>query len=165
MVREISAGGVVIRSIGGIWNIAAIEPRRDEAPAKGHAKKKSPSPPLALPKGLVDPGEQADQTALREVREETGVTASLIAKLGNIKYVYVRSWGDRQRVFKIVTFYLLQYESGNIDDISEEMRIEVQRALWVPLEEAPRRLTYRSEREVARLAQDYLKSHPELAGV
>ena len=73
---------------------------------------------LALPKGLVDEGEKPDQTAIREVREETGITASLITKLADIRYVYVRSWGDRERVFKIVSFYLLRYESGRIDESS-----------------------------------------------
>lgn len=163
MVREVSAGGVVVRRLDGVWNIAAIEPKREPATASSGAKKKSPSTLLALPKGLVDPGEKADQTALREVREETGVAATLVAKLRDIKYFYVRSWGDRERVFKIVSFYLLQYASGTIDDISPDMRIEVQRALWMPLEQAPKLLTYRSEREVVKLAQDYLHSHPELS--
>lgn len=163
MVREVSAGGVVIRRVDGIWNIAAIEPRREPATGGSGAKKKSPSTLLALPKGLVDPGEKAAETAVREVREETGVEARLIAKLRDIKYFYVRSWGDRERVFKVVSFYLLQYASGTIDDISPDMRIEVQRAVWLPLEQAPRQLTYRSEREVVKVAAEYLKSHPELS--
>lgn len=163
MAREISAGGVVVRSVAGVWNIAAIEPRRDVDATTARVKKKSLSSLLALPKGLVDPGEKPAQTAVREVREETGVTARLIAKLRDIKYFYVRSWGDKQRVFKIVSFYLLQYEAGRIDDISPEMRIEVQRAVWIPLEEAPTLLTYPGEREVVLLALEYLKSHPEFA--
>ena len=161
MVREVSAGGVVVRRVGGVWNIAAIEPQREPATKAQGAKKKSPFPLLALPKGLVDPGEKAAETAVREVREETGVTAKLVTKLRDIKYFYVRSWGDRQRVFKIVSFYLLQYDCGTIDDISPDMRIEVQRAVWVPLDQAPKRLTYRSEREVVKLAQEYLESHPD----
>lgn len=164
MIREISAGGVVVRRIAGTWNIAAIEPRRDPVAADSRGKKKSPSSLLALPKGLVDPGEKPDQTAIREVREETGITASLITKLRDIKYFYVRSWGDRERVFKIVSFFLLRYESGRIDDVSSEMRVEVERALWIPLEEHTR-LSYRSEREVVQLAQEYMNSHPELATV
>lgn len=163
MVREISAGGVVVRLLAGAWNFAAILPRREPAPDALGAKRKSLSTVLALPKGLVDPGEKPDQTALREVHEETGVTASLVTKLRDVKYFYVRSWGDRERVFKIVSFYLLQYESGRIDDISREMRVEVQSAVWVPLEEAPIRLSYKSEREVVRQALAYVESHPELA--
>jgi 8-oxo-dGTP pyrophosphatase MutT (NUDIX family) len=148
--------------MAGSWHIAAIEPHRDPPTPARSAKKKSPLVPLALPKGLVDPGEKPDQTALREVREETGVVATLITKLQDIKYFYVRSWGDRERVFKVVSFFLLHYESGRIDDISPDMRVEVQRALWLPLEESPTRLTYRSEREVARRAQEYVSSHPDL---
>ena len=136
-------------------------------------KKKVPNPPaesvgwtrkvvLALPKGLVDEGEKPDQTALREVREETGITASLITKLTDIRYVYVRSWGDRERVFKIVSFYLLRYESGRIDDVTPAMRVEVRRALWLALEDAPKKLAYNGERQVVKKAQEYLKSHPEV---
>ena len=162
MVREISAGGVVVRRTSGTWEIAVIEPRRDPAPAKSSVKTKSQSPLLALPKGLVDAGEKPDQTAVREVREETGITASVVTKLTDIKYFYVRSWGDKQRVFKIVSFYLLRYESGQINDIASDMRIEVQRALWLPLEQAFDKLSYRSERDVVRRAQEYLSAHPEV---
>ena len=96
---------------------------------------------------------------LREVREETGIAAVTLAKLTDIKYVYVRTWGDGQKVFKIVSFYLLRYDSGTIDAIAEAMRIEVKRALWIPLEEAERRLAYRGEKEVVRLAKKYLEAH------
>ena len=58
--------------------------------------------------------------------------------------------------------YLLRYQSGEIDDVSREMRVEVKRALWIPLEEAPRKLAYRGERDVVRRAQQYLQSHPEV---
>jgi 8-oxo-dGTP pyrophosphatase MutT (NUDIX family) len=162
MVREISAGGVVVRRTSGTWEIAVIEPRRDPAPAKSSVKTKSQSPLLALPKGLVDAGEKPNQTAVREVQEETGLTASVVTKLTDIKYFYVRSWGDKQRVFKIVSFYLLRYESGQINDIASDMRIEVQRALWLPLEQAFDKLSYRSERDVVRRAQEYLSAHPEV---
>ncbi len=118
---------------------------------------------MALPKGLVDPGEKPEQTAIREIREETGVSGALVTKLTDIKYTYIRSWGDQQRVFKIVSFYLLRYHSGNVDDIAPAMRVEVKRALWIPLEEAESKLAYRGEREVIRRAKQYLESHAEEA--
>jgi 8-oxo-dGTP pyrophosphatase MutT (NUDIX family) len=162
MVREFSAGGVVIRRLSGSWWIAAIEPQREGSePAAGGRLRPARKSVLALPKGLVDPGEDPAATAIREVQEETGVTATLIGKLTDIKYVYVRSWGDKERVFKIVSFYLLRYQSGRIDEITPEMRIEVRRALWLPLEDAPVKLAYSGERQVVRKAQEYLKSHPE----
>ena len=120
-------------------------------------------PVLALPKGLVDKGEKPDQTALREVHEETGVQAALISKLGDIKYTYIRSWGDGEKVFKIVSFYLLKYTAGEIDDITPAMRQEVSRAEWIPLAEAGKRLSYKGEREMAAKALAYIESHPELA--
>lgn len=165
MLREISSGGVVVRHAANGWELAVIEPQREESNAKSapRSDKKRHKRVLALPKGLVDPGEKAEQTALREVREETGISGTALAKLTDIKYVYVRTWGDGQRVFKIVSFYLLRYDSGTIDDITPAMRIEVKQALWIPLEEAERRLTYRGEREVIRLAQRYLESHSQEA--
>jgi 8-oxo-dGTP pyrophosphatase MutT (NUDIX family) len=161
MVREISAGGVVVKQSGKGWEMATIEPQTEASSARP-AKKTSRKVVLALPKGLVDPGEKPEQTALREVQEETGLVATPITKLADIKYVYVRSWGDQQRVFKIVSFFLLRYQSGEIDDVSREMRAEVKRAFWIPLEEAPRKLAYRGERDVVRRALLYLKSHPEV---
>jgi 8-oxo-dGTP pyrophosphatase MutT (NUDIX family) len=161
MVREISAGGVVVHRAGQGWEMAVIEPQTEAASARP-ARKTAQKVVLALPKGLVDPGEKSEETALREVHEETGLIALAITKLADIKYVYVRSWGDGQRVFKIVSFFLLRYHSGQIDDLSREMRVEVKRALWIPLEDAPRKLSYRGERDVVRRAQKYLQSHPEV---
>ncbi|MFZ0285689.1 MAG: NUDIX domain-containing protein [Terriglobales bacterium] len=158
MVREISAGGVVVRGVAGGWELAVIEPQK-EPPAATAKGKRWQKMLLALPKGLADAGEKPEQTALREVAEETGLVAVPIVKLGDIKYVYVRSWGDQQRVFKIVSFYLFRYESGNIDQIAQEMRIEVKRALWIPLAEADRKLAYRGERDMVRRAQKYLREH------
>jgi 8-oxo-dGTP pyrophosphatase MutT (NUDIX family) len=181
MQREFSAGGVVVHRISDAWSIAAIEPQREstDPPAPAGApllassvragkegaprrRKATAKAIFALPKGLVDPGEQPADTAIREIREETGITASLITKLTDIKYVYVRSWGDRERVFKIVSFYLLRYQSGRIDDVSPDMRVEVRRALWLPLEEAPSKLAYSGERQVVRKAQQYLEQHPDV---
>jgi 8-oxo-dGTP pyrophosphatase MutT (NUDIX family) len=161
MVREISAGGVVVRKRGGIWWMAAIEPPRESAANAAGSLAKS-KPVLALPKGLVDAGENPLATALREVYEETGITADMITKLGDSKYVYVRSWGDGQRVFKIVSFYLMRYRSGRINDISPEMRIEVARARWVRLEDAPTLLAYKGEKQMAQRALEYVEAHAEI---
>src|SRR3954467_12181338 len=162
MVREISAGGVVVKSAEGGWLLAAIQPRKDPDQGATKGKKSSQKVTLALPKGLVDPGEKPAQTALREVYEETGIKAVEVAKLLDIKYVYVRTWGDKERVFKIVSFYLFKYQSGKIDDLAPEMRVEVDRALWIPLEEAAKKLAYRGERDAVRKAVEYLELHPEV---
>ena len=141
--------------------VAVIEPQREPTP--GTSDKKSPRKMVfALPKGLVDSGEKPEQTAVREVLEETGITVTPITKLMDIKYVYVRSWGDGERVFKIVSFYLLKYKSGKIGEISDAMKIEVKQALWIPLEEAATKLAYKGEREVVARAQEYLKSHSDI---
>jgi len=167
MAREISAGGVVLRQIADVWHVALIEPQKSEpekneppgdSPKAASAKtaRKRSRAILSLPKGLVDPGEKPQAAAIREVREETGIVAEPIAKLCDNRYVYVRTWGDGERVFKIVSFYLMRYVGGEIDNLAPDMRIEVNRALWVPVADAAHQLAYSNERKVLRQAQDYL---------
>jgi len=166
MEREFSAGGVVLRKMRGRWFVAVIEPhmeRPKKTPKPGTAARKPPPAIVALPKGAIDKGEKPEQTALREVTEETGVRAEPVAKLADIKYFYVRNWGDHARVFKIVSFYLLLYRSGRLGNISREMRIEVHKAYWLALDDAAEVLSYSGERDVIQRAQQYLKAHPELA--
>ena len=107
--------------------MAVIEPQ-------GRRKPGTPAHPpatvLALPKGNVDKGEKPEETAVREVREETGVEAGLVAKLSDIKYIYLRSWGDRQRVFKVVSFFLLRYRSWRIGQITPAMHFFGERGPW-----------------------------------
>jgi 8-oxo-dGTP pyrophosphatase MutT (NUDIX family) len=166
MEREFSAGGVVIRKMRGRWFVAVIEPHMDrpKKPAKKSTspKKKDSHAITALPKGAIDDGEKPEQTALREVQEETGLNADVVSKLADIKYVYVRNWGNQARVFKIVSFYLLLYRSGKLDDITPEMRVEVKKAFWIPLDEAPKALSYKGEREMAERALAYVSEHPDL---
>jgi 8-oxo-dGTP pyrophosphatase MutT (NUDIX family) len=140
MEREFSAGGVLLKSIRGQLMVAAIRPRGKAAGV------------WALPKGNLDPGELPAETAVREVFEETGVHGHLVEKLGDVKYTYTRRGGDR--VFKIVSFYLLRAGRGRIDDIEERMRIEVDEARWLPLAEAPTLLAYGGEREMVQKARD-----------
>jgi len=162
MPREISSGGVVLRQISGVWHVAVIEPQKNEPqkeslkPAKTPRKRSRAR--LTLPKGLVDAGEKPQAAAVREVREETGIVAEPVTKLCDNKYVYVRTWGDGERVFKIVSFYLMRYVSGEIDILNSDMRIEVKQALWVPLADAARQLAYSNERKVLRQAQDYVEA-------
>ena len=162
MVREFSAGGVVVRRRAGSWWIAVIEPHfREDPPAKSLSNR-ARKVTLCLPKGALDPGEKPPEAALREVREETGITARMVTKLADSKYAYVRNWGDGARVFKVVTFYLMRYESGRIDDVSDDMRQEVRKAQWLPLDEATKNLAYGGERQVTRMAQKYLETHEEI---
>jgi 8-oxo-dGTP pyrophosphatase MutT (NUDIX family) len=157
MAREISAGGIVLREISGVWHVALIEPHRESQPndsAPSKPTRKRPASVLSLPKGLVDAGEKALEAAIREVFEETGIRAEVVNKLADIKYVYVRSWSDGERVFKIVTFYLMRYISGEIDDVAPEMRIEVKRALWVPLSDAPTQMAYTTERKLVKQVKE-----------
>lgn len=140
MEREFSAGGVLFKSIRGRPMVAAIRPQG------------KPEGVWALPKGNLDPGEKPEETALREVFEETGVHGHLVEKLGDVKYTYTRR--DGERIFKIVSFYLLRAGRGRIGDIEERMRIEVAEARWLPLDEAPRLLAYGGEREMVKKARD-----------
>jgi 8-oxo-dGTP pyrophosphatase MutT (NUDIX family) len=146
MRREFSAGGVLVRRLGGRWMLAAIRP--------------GGKPPglWALPKGRIDEGETGEATALREVAEETGAHGRSLGKLGDVKYVF--TWppkpAEGERIFKVVSFFLIRYEGGRLGDIPEEFRHEVAEAKWLPLEDAPRLLAYGGEKEMARKAIDLL---------
>ena len=137
MRREFSAGGVLVRRLRGRWMVAAIRPQR-HGPAV-----------WALPKGHIDPGESAEVTAVREVAEETGARGRSLGKLGDIRYVF--TW-EGERIFKVVSFFLVRYQGGRLGDLPEAFRHEVAEVRWLPLDEAPRLLTYGGEREMARKA-------------
>lgn len=127
MKTEFSAGGVAIRRFRGRPFVAVITTFKEA---------------LALPKGHPHAGESAADAAVREVREEAGIETVLVEKLDDIRYWYVKR-GQRQ--FKIVRFFLLRYRAGSVRDHDSE----VASAAWIPLAEAPERLTYRGERAVA----------------
>jgi 8-oxo-dGTP pyrophosphatase MutT (NUDIX family) len=124
----------VVRRLRGRWVFAAIRP--------------GGKPPgiWALPKGLIGTGENPEATALREVEEETGVRGRLDGKLGDVRYVY--TW-QGERVFKVVSFYLVRYSSGRLGAITPEFEHEVAEVRWLPLTDAPRLLAYGGERDMA----------------
>ncbi len=127
-----------MRRLSASWHVAAICPG-------------GKTDVWALPKGLVEGGEGAAETAEREVGEETGVSARLVEKLGDVRYVY--TW-QGERIFKIVSFYLFRYSSGRLGDISPTHAHEVAEARWLPLDEASRLLTYAGERDMAQRAAE-----------
>ncbi len=137
MRREFSAGGVLVRRLRGRWMLAAIRPR-------GHDRTV-----WALPKGHIDRGERPEETAVREVAEETGARGRSLGKLGDTRYVF--TW-DGERIFKVVSFFLVRYEGGRLGDVPEAFRHEVAEVRWLPLDDAPRLLAYGGEREMARRA-------------
>jgi 8-oxo-dGTP pyrophosphatase MutT (NUDIX family) len=110
----------------------------------------------ALPKGRIDDGESGETTALREVEEETGASGRSLGKLGDVKYWF--NWKG-ERIFKVVSFFLVRYESGKLGDITDAFRHEVAEVRWLPLEEAPRLLAYKGEKEMAEKALAFLSDH------
>jgi 8-oxo-dGTP pyrophosphatase MutT (NUDIX family) len=132
--REFSAGGVLVRRLRGRWMFAAIRPAGKEPGV------------WALPKGLIGRDERPGETAIREVSEETGAQGRLVEKLGDVRYVY--TWRG-ERIFKVVSFYLLRYSRGRLGDLPRETAHEVAEVRWLPLEEGPDLLAYKGEREMA----------------
>jgi 8-oxo-dGTP pyrophosphatase MutT (NUDIX family) len=121
---------------GRVW-IAAIRPGG------------KPEGVWALPKGIVHRNEDPEATAVREVAEETGCRGESLGKLGDVRYVYTL---HGQRVFKIVSFYLVRYAGGRIGEVPPAFRNEVEEARWLPLDKAPKLLAYKGEREMAEAA-------------
>jgi 8-oxo-dGTP pyrophosphatase MutT (NUDIX family) len=128
---------VLVRRLNGDWVMAAIRPAGKDPGV------------WALPKGIIGEGEKPELTALREVAEETGVQGRLDGKLGDVRYVY--TWAG-ERVFKVVSFYLLRYSKGRLGDLPPATAHEVAEVRWLPLEEAPGLLAYKGEREMAERA-------------
>jgi 8-oxo-dGTP pyrophosphatase MutT (NUDIX family) len=129
--REFSAGGVVVRGD----DVVVIEPRGQRA--------------VALPKGHPEPGETPEEAATREVREETGITAEVVDKLGDISYWFQSSGRPTK---KTVAFFLFEFRSGNLADHDDEV-VDVR---WIPLAEARTALTYPGEREMLERALAHL---------
>lgn len=106
-----------------------------------------------LPKGIVDKGETPEVTAVREVREETGISTELLQKIDTIEYWYVGNKGVR--FHKLVHFFLLRYTSGQIN----KHDWEVNEARWVPLAQAKQMLSFKSEKQALEKAEKLLELH------
>jgi 8-oxo-dGTP pyrophosphatase MutT (NUDIX family) len=137
-VDEFSAGGVVVRE----RDVIVIVPVRRDAQGRRV---------LALPKGHPDGDETPEAAATREVREETGVTAELREKLGDVEYTYERRG---RRILKRVTFFLFEYRSGDLADHDHE----IEEARWMPLAEAAEALSYAGERSIVSRALSRIAS-------
>jgi 8-oxo-dGTP pyrophosphatase MutT (NUDIX family) len=152
MQREFSAGGVLVRRLRGRWMMAAIRPAGRQ-------------PGLwALPKGRIDEGESGEATALREVAEETGAHGRSLGKLGDVRYVF--TWppkpAEGERIFKVVSFFLVLYEGGRLGDLPPAFQHEVVEVRWLPLDEAPELLTYGGEKDMAQKARTVLESYDDV---
>ena len=134
-----------MRRLQGRWWLAAIRPGG------------RPKGLWALPKGLIGPGESPEEAALREVGEETGLEATPLQKLGDVRYVYV--W-EGERVFKIVSFFLAHARRGRVGALPRGMEIEVAEARWLQLADGPALLAYKGEREMAAKAVETLADDP-----
>ena len=133
--RELSAGGIVYRRGKDVVEVALIR-----------AGKR-----WGLPKGHVERGETVQETALREVAEETGLCGEIVAKLGEITYRFTNRWsaGKPVRVFKRVHFYLIRWSSGDVQGHD----YEVDEARWFPIETALATVSYATEKKMMRRAQ------------
>ena len=129
---ELSAGGVVVRGD----EVVVIVPTK-----RGPDGERV----LGLPKGHPEPGESSLDAAIREVREEAGVTGRLIESLGSVQYAYERRG---KRVPKRVEFFLFEYESGDPRDHDHE----IEEARWMPLSAAVVSLTFEGERQIVQRA-------------
>ncbi len=138
-VKEISSGGVVYRRRRGVTEVALIRVRNR----------------WCLPKGHMEEGEGEQETALREVREETGLKGKVITKLGDITYWYRSKTrkGENIRIFKRVYFCLIRYLRGNVRRHNEE----VEEARWLPINDAITNLSHRTEKNIMRRAASILR--------
>ena len=137
-VEETSAGGLVVDRTGSRPR-AAIIGRLDR---RGRLL-------WSLPKGHLEAGESAEDAAVREVEEETGIRGRVVAPLGTIDYWFV---AEDRRIHKTVHHYLLEAAGGELSDDD----IEVDEVAWVPLDELRERLAYAGERRLADTAADLL---------
>lgn len=135
MIREFSAGGVVFKKQNGKIFVVIYKPKDRDT--------------WQLPKGWIDSGETSEQAAVREVKEEGGITGAILSKIDTIKYFY--NWEGEKR-FKTVTFYLMEYLSGDPKD----HEWEAETAEWIEIDKATERLTFKDEKEIVKKAKSLI---------
>ena len=140
-VEETSAGGVIVDVHDGVARIAVIA-RRNRA---GKIE-------WCLPKGHLENDETLEQTAVREVAEETGIVGRVLASLGTIEYWFSTSG---TRVHKVVHHYLLEATGGALS-IEGDPDAEAIDVAWFPLIDVHAHLTFPNERRIARVAWERL---------
>ena len=137
--EQVSAGGVVFRGEKGSVEVVIV--------AVGGQNR------WQLPKGLVDAGENPEIAAVREAREEGGVSSEVVQLIETIEYWFAGlDNGIRVRFHKRVHFYLLRYVSGDTKDHDWE----VNEARWVPIDDAMSQLAFDNERRVMQQARDLI---------
>lgn len=129
-VEETSAGGFVLDT-SGAHHRAALIARRDR---RGRLV-------WSLPKGHIEPGETAEQAAVREVFEETGIHGTILAGLGTIDFWFM---SDRKRIHKTVHHFVLAAHDVELSDADAE----VAEVAWVPLDDVADRLHHAAERRL-----------------
>ncbi len=127
--REFSAGGIIFNAQN---QVLICQP--------------SGSDYWQFPKGHIEKGESAQQAAIREVKEEVGVEAEIIAKAGESKYVYTSPEGDK--IFKLVTIFAMNYLSGDISKHDWEM----QEVIWASPEQALDQLSFSNDKQLLQKA-------------
>jgi len=134
----VSSGGVIFRKVDSGFEVALVSRRNI----------------WCLPKGLIEANETAEEAALREVKEETGLIGEIVGKIGKINYSFFR----KQPYFKTVHFYLLKFVGGSMDAHDSEM----DKVKWFPVSDAVKVLTYVNERKIMRKALKMIESFSQM---